>query len=482
MKTALVGLAAALALTGFASAPAAASKAAACAPATQPPPPVQPTTIATIEQAYRCIFDHYYGGDRLDDRTLLTGAFAGLTQELQRRGLDQADATLPPLSGDRDRDWEAFRAVYERVSGEVPDKPEVEQALAGATMTAMIGTLQDNHARWMRPEVPPGAKPGDAYGLGITGLSGRQGSRPDPAATGPLFVTSIAAGSPAAQRGLKPGDVIISANGSAPFAGGVLSTGVLNLLDPQYPDQEPVRLTLRRPATGRTWTTTVKPGLYRTAPPAVSSKTLPGDIAYVALPGFFQGAADQVLARLREQPEARGVVLDLRGNRGGSDAEVNRLLGAFVHGKVTAYHCDAQGSCTAGRTDDSVPLLGLPLVTLTDRVCGSACDHFTSAVKDLKVGPLVGTRTGGVVSGPASAYTLSDNSALLLPTLHHLGPNREIVNGIGVAPDHYRPLTARDLSTGKDPALEKALDILTSSTSTSTSTSVKPTPSASPTS
>ena len=57
-------------------------------------------------------------------------------------------------------------------------------------------------------------------------------------------------------------------------------------------------------------------------------------------------------------------------------------------------------------------------------------------------------------------YLLDDNSLLLLPERHHLGPNREVINGSGVAPDHYVPLTAMDVSTGKDPGLSKALTLL----------------------
>ncbi len=85
-----------------------------------------------------------------------------------------------------------------------------------------------------------------------------------------------------------------------------------------------------------------------------------------APPGFYRGAADEVIAALRGGPKK--VVLDLRGNGGGSPAEVVRLLGAFAHGKTTSYFCRYDGSCTANTTDDSVPLLeGQKLVVLTDQ-------------------------------------------------------------------------------------------------------------------
>ncbi|MGN9841874.1 hypothetical protein ACTMTI_27480 [Nonomuraea sp. H19] len=37
-----------------------------------------------------------------------------------------------------------------------------------------------------------------------------------------------------------------------------------------------------------------------------------------------------------------------------------------------------------------------------------------------------------------------------------MGANRELINGIGVAPDHYLPLTAKDLREGRDPAMAAA--------------------------
>ncbi len=63
------------------------------------PPPLSPTTLTTLEQAYWCLFDHYVTGKTLDDRVLLNGAFSGFVQALLRRGVDQPTAMLPALSG-----------------------------------------------------------------------------------------------------------------------------------------------------------------------------------------------------------------------------------------------------------------------------------------------------------------------------------------------------------------------------------------------
>lgn len=117
---------------------------------------------------------------------------------------------------------------------------------------------------------------------------------------------------------------------------------------------------LHRPATGRTWTVTLTPGFYQASPPPVSAKLLNGDIAYVQLPGFFSGAADQVLQAVPNPAKGaklHGLILDLRGNGGGDPAEVSRLLGAFIHGAAYIYPCDVHGSCAA------------PTPTKTSRCC-----------------------------------------------------------------------------------------------------------------
>jgi carboxyl-terminal processing protease len=433
-------------------------------PSTVPPP--APTTITTIEQAYYCVFANYYSGPVLDDRVLLAGAFAGLTTELDRLGLDQPDATMPALTSSHDSDWAAFAAVYQQVTSQAHPTAAQQQELAAATMTGMIASLNDNHARWnYPPKMPPGSQPGDEYDLGIWSSPSFLLADVAPGeALPPLHVTRVNPASPAASSGILPGDVIESVNGAPPFADGALSPGAFSpLAINTYPLPARVTLRLQRPATGRTWTVTLAPAPYKATAPSASAKLLDEDIAYVALPSFFTGAADQVLtaiASLGKQAMLHGVILDLRGNTGGSAGEVTKLLGAFEHGTAYAYDCTVTGSCTANYPDASIPLLHLPLAVLTDRNCFSACEAFSGAVKDLRLGTLIGTRTGGIVAGPAASYLLDDGSVLGLPAKHEYSADHELINGIGVAPDYYLPLTAADLSTGHDPDRAKALTLL----------------------
>jgi carboxyl-terminal processing protease len=414
------------------------------------PPELKPTTITTIRQAYYCILDNYAKGPILDNRSMLTAAFAGLTQELQRRGLDQPQAMPPALTGKADDDLAAFGKVYQQITDKLPDDPAVRQAIAEATMRAMVDSLNDNHARWHRSSAA------NLSGISLSAFVGPVNL--DPAAREPLFVTDVSG--PAERAGVRAGDEIVAIGGVPPFVNGVLSAGAIQWITESKRDT-PVQLTLHRPATDATFTVAVTPG--PSAPPDQSSnyKVLDGNIAYAKMPAFAAGIADSVLAAIadmRKNRQLRGVIIDLRRNGGGSG--VDRLLGALAHDKVFGYWCNAKDHCTGNRTDDSVQLLNLPVVALIDRGCASACDMFASAAKDLGLATLVGTRTAGEVSGPADSYSLEDGTSIGLPKFYQIGANRETFNLIGVAPDYFAPVTAADLSAGRDPGLAKARQLL----------------------
>jgi carboxyl-terminal processing protease len=446
--------------SGAAPAAQAASRPPACSQPNKQPP-LRPTTVTTIGQAYYCIFAHYYSGPVLDDRVLLAGAFGGFVVELDKLGVDQPDATMPALTGNRDRDWAAFAAVYRRVIRKVP--PRDVQQVAEATMTGMVAALNDNHARWDYPVQPPGAPPSDIYGLGINTSPAPGVAKYSTAKTlPPAFVASVDPRSPAARAGVRTGDVITAVDGAPPFTDGYLSPGPFYLLYQTYPQHQPVRITLRWPVTGATRTITITPASYKAPAQPLPAKLLDGDIGYVQIPGFDPGTAHQALAavkNLEKKATLHGLILDLGGG-GGASTEVQQLLGAFEHGTAYEYDCTVTGTCTPDYPDASTPLLHLPLAVLDNSNCVSGCEIFAGAVKDLHLGALIGARTAGIIAGAALSYVLDDGSLLSLPPRHELGADHEIINGIGVAPDYYIPVTPRDLATGHDPDIAKALALL----------------------
>ncbi|WP_225849999.1 S41 family peptidase [Streptomyces sp. HPF1205] len=446
----------------------------------QPQPPTQdpaPTSVSTVEQTYYCVFGNYYGGSRLDDRPLLQYAFQAVVKELRKRGLDQPDAVLPALTGDRDEDWSRFAARLQQVLDALPVSGPaagtdggraLRSSLALTAIQGMISALHDNHAGYVGPGTTGGPTPAaPSWGLGISLNMTTPPAETAPDFTGPLFLTAVGEGTPAAAAGLKPGDIVESVDGVPVFTGGKLNPGVVDLLHPAPAQRTTVTMTVRRPVTGRTRHVRLVPGTLPAQPqPHVDARLIDGGIADIRFDAFYPGLAQDVLKavaglRATTPTEITGIVFDLRGNHGGIAQEGNVLLGAFVHNATVVSFCDADGACVPQRVDDSTPLLQLPMVTLTDDGCASACEVFATGVKDLHLGTLVGTRTAGVNAGPAFLYALNDGNLIRMPSQHVVGANGEIIDGVGVPPDHYAPLTAADLSGGKDPSLDKAVSLLT---------------------
>lgn len=434
---------------------------------TRPQSPGQapvPTSVSTVQQAYYCLFDNYYGGSRLDDRTLLQYAFQAVVRELRKRGVDRPNAVLPALTGHRDKDWARFAKCLREVLDAVPDDQALRSSLAVVAIQGMLAALHDNHADYQASGPAPG-QGAPRWGIGVSLNYALPRPETAPEFTGPLFATAVAAGGPAAVAGLAPGDVIESVNGVPAFTSGKLNPGVLDLLRPPAPQQTPVTLAIRRPATGATRQLTITPGELPLMPqPHVDAAVLDGGVARIRFDAFYPGVAREVLKAitdLQATTKLTGVIFDVRGNRGGVADEGNVLLGAFVHDATVLSFCDADGRCDPQRVDDNTPLLHLPMVTLTDDGCASACEAFATGVKDLHLGTLIGTRTAGVNSGPARLYALDDNSnGIRFPSQRAIGANGEIVDGIGVPPDIYAPVTAADVSAGKDPALAQATSLL----------------------
>jgi carboxyl-terminal processing protease len=263
-----------------------------------------------------------------------------------------------------------------------------------------------------------------------------------------VYLKSVLSGSPADAAGLRAGDIIEAINGQPLFTSGMLSGGVLGLLNPPA-GQDTVRVTVSRPATGETWTVELRPAtLTPPARPTASVTLLDNGIVQVVLPEFAPGAATEVLDEIEKlRAQLRGIVLDVRGNGGGRDEEVAKLLSAFAHDKVYSWDCDVNDRRTPNRTDKVTPLLKVPSWCSSTTTCASACDASSAAVRDLKLGKLVGVRTAGVVSGLPTGYLLDDNRTLLLTPRHQTAANGEVVNGIGVAVDYQAPMTPLALSS-----------------------------------
>jgi len=90
-----------------------------------------------------------------------------------------------------------------------------------------------------------------------------------------------------------------------------------------------------------------------------------------------------------------GIVIDLRGNGGGSLAEATSLTGLFVGSGPVVQVKDALGKVEIERDSDSKVAYSGPLAVLVDRDSASASEIFAGAIQDYGRGLVIGEATFG---------------------------------------------------------------------------------------
>ncbi|MEE9461832.1 MAG: S41 family peptidase [Bacteroidales bacterium] len=101
-----------------------------------------------------------------------------------------------------------------------------------------------------------------------------------------------------------------------------------------------------------------------------------------------------------------------------------------------------------------------PKVMIVNETAGSGGDYLPYSFQKKKIGPLVGTKTWGGLVGWGGAPPLVDGGYMGAPRWGFFNTDGEWdVENIGVTPDVIVEQEPRLVITGKDPQLEKAIEI-----------------------
>lgn len=133
-------------------------------------------------------------------------------------------------------------------------------------------------------------------------------------------------------------------------------------------------------------------------------------IGVIKLPSFymdFEGAQQEksdyrstsrdVERLLKEFRDAKvdGVVVDLRGNGGGSLYEAVKTVGLFIDKGPVVIVSDAKGGVRSETDDDEGTAYDGPLAVLIDRYAASASEIFAAAIQDYGRGLIIGSNSFG---------------------------------------------------------------------------------------
>lgn len=201
---------------------------------------------------------------------------------------------------------------------------------------------------------------------------------------------------PAFNAGLKAGDQILEIDGQD--TRGKSSEDVGAILK-GYPGTE-VKLKVKRPGEKKPIELTLVRDEVN-IPNVPFADMITEDIGYIALTTFTRDAGRNVANALKdlkvEQPNLKGVILDLRDNGGGLLAEAVNVVNVFVpkgelvvstKGKVTDWNRSFKTLNMP--VDDQVPL-----VVLINNGSASASEIVSGTIQDLDRGVLIGQRSYG---------------------------------------------------------------------------------------
>lgn len=276
----------------------------------------------------------------------------------------------------------------------------------------------DAFSRYVPPAEAVAAR---AERVGQTGLGLRLG----PGRRGAIAVALLLPGSAAAEAGVATGDEVLAIDG-VPVSAADIALAAL-LLD--GPEGSEAVLRLRR--AGRVLTVRIP----RRGPveASLSVEARPGGVVVLRIASFPAGMAGRLEAVLAGST-ARGVILDLRGNRGGVLSEALAVADLFLEsGRIASAsgrHRDA------GRAWDAAPpdlLGGRPVVVLVDGRTASAAEALAAALADGRRGAVVGsaTRGKGLIQ---IVLPLPGEAELHLSWAELLTPAGRRIEGTGLSP------------------------------------------------
>jgi carboxyl-terminal processing protease len=297
------------------------------------------------------------------------------------------------------------------------------RAVFAKAINAALGTL-DPYSRYLEPRTAGSEGPGGSFG-GV-GLELEPGE-------GAVRVIAPIPGSPAAQAGVRAGDLIVRID-DQPLSGNPMADAIARM---RGAPGTPVSITVRRTGLSDEFTLALKRETIRRQ--AVLWH-MEGDVLVLRLSGFSSavtGTLRQAIEQATAAGAPRGFVLDLRGNPGGLLNEAVRTADTFLSkGDIVSLRGRTPGNQRSWQADPEELLAGVPMVVLVDRRSASASELVAAALQDNHRATVMGQRSFGKGT-VQTTYALDEEKKgmLKLTSAFYLGPAGRSVQKTGVFPD-----------------------------------------------
>jgi len=187
---------------------------------------------------------------------------------------------------------------------------------------------------------------------------------------------------------------------------------------------------------------------------------LTDNIAYLRFNAFQPDNLEHVIDDLKKISHTKGLIIDFRGNDGGSIEAMKRLLGRFVseRKKYGTYINRNE------ENEDFIEPIGNKfkgkIVVLVDEMSISGAENSSLLLQQLNIATIIGNQTPGQLL-LGNVYRINDTISLVIPIYKLEYPNGFNPENNGITPDIEIELNRKDLLNGKDTQLERAIEYLT---------------------
>jgi len=178
-----------------------------------------------------------------------------------------------------------------------------------------------------------------------------------------------------------------------------------------------------------------------------------GEVAYVYVPNTARAGHEYFKRYFFPQANKKAIIVDERFNGGGSLADY------YIDILMRPYQSHWNMRYTNDFKSPSASIQG-PKVMIIDETAGSGGDMLPYMFRKFKVGTLVGKTTWGGLVGVLGFPELMDGGNVTAPNVAIWTEDGFIVENVGVAPDIDVEQTPADVIEGRDPQLEKAIEVV----------------------
>ncbi|MDP1564928.1 MAG: S41 family peptidase [Polaromonas sp.] len=363
------------------------------------------------------------------------GAVAGALTTVQLQAVARGGLTPLPLE-----ELQQLAAVFGMVKTDYVE-PVDEKKLISDAISGMVASL-DPHSVYFDKKSFKEFREGTSGRFVGVGIEIAQED-------GLVKVVSPIEGSPADRAGLKPNDLITKIDDTA-VKGLTLNEAVKKM---RGEPRTKVVLMIFRKDENRTFPVTITREEIRTQ--SVRSKVIEPGYAWIRLSQFQERTVEDFVTKLeqiyKQEPNLKGLVLDLRNDPGGLLDAAVAVSAAFLPENVTVVSTNGQLPESKftykaapefyQRRNAADPLKRLPaaiktvpLVVLVNEGSASASEIVAGALQDYKRATIMGNQTFGKGS-VQTVRPLGPDTGLKLTTARYYTPSGKSIQAKGIVPD-----------------------------------------------